>query len=270
MLNYNNLFIFIVSYLVTDFLYLYFYDRVLGKKYSIKIMILATLILWILDCTFKLFPEYLCGIDQTGISSIIMIITSFMYAFVCFYGSLKRKMLAVLMYMLLQMAMDLAGLEIAMLITGIKEVYNTVFLQVGVICSWSMITLGTVIGAWAWNYFEGRRWNIDRYQWVCLILPFSQCALMQSAAMRNLGKNSMISWIIVAGVVMGLLANVYMYWLFERNNKRKAVEKEIRILQQQYEIERMKFEQLKIMQEETARMRHEMQNYLMTIKNMEW
>ena len=266
--NLDNMAIFMTSYLITDFLYLYFFDRVLGKKHSMKIMVLATFIVWFSDCTLKLFPQFIFGLDLSGVSSVLMILTAFIYAVTCFYGTFKRKMLAVLLYMLIQMVMDFTGLQMTILITGSNDIYNTSFLKVGIICSCSLITLGTAIGAWAWTRFENRRWKVERYQWLCLIFPFSQCIVLSYTGLQNLGNDSAISWMIISGVMLGFIADIYMFWLFERINKRKLAEEEMRKLQQQYEIEKMKFEQLKKMQEETAKMRHEIQNYLLTIKNM--
>ena len=266
--NLYNMAIFMTSYLITDFLYLYYFDRVLGKRYSMKIMVFATFLLWFSDCTLKLFPQFIFGLDLSGISSVLMILTSIIYAALCFYGTFKRKMLAVLLYMLIQMVMDFIGLKMTILITGSNEIYNTSFLQVGIICSCSMITLGTVIGAWAWAHFENRRWKVERYQWCCLILPLSQCIVLSYNGLRNLENNNVISWMIISGVMLGFLADVYMFWLFERINAKKRAESEMRKLSHQYQIEKMKFEQLKAVQEETAKMRHEMQNYLLTIKNM--
>ena len=266
----NSLYIFMASYLISDFMYFYIFDRVLERKYPIKIMLIITTALWITDCSVKLFPQYLWGItDETGVMSILMLFTAVIYAMICFRGSFKKKLLISLLYMLVQVAMDLLGMKIAMLISGTADLYSVEFLRVAIICSNCTIGLGTVVTAWAWLKFENHDWNIDKYQWFCLILPFSQYGIIQYTAMRSIEQNYHVSILVACGAALSLLADIYMFWLFERINAKKRAESEMRKLSHQYELEKMKFEQLKKVQEDTAKMRHEMQNYLMTIKNME-
>lgn len=266
----NSLYIFMASYLISDFMYFYIFDRVLVRKYSLKTMVFITTVLWIIDCSVKLFPQYLWGItDETGIMSILMLFTAVVYSMLCFHGSFKKKVLISLLYMLVQVAMDLVGMKIAMLISGTSDLYSVEFLRVAIVCSNCTIGLGTVITAWAWLKFENHDWNIDKYQWFCLILPFSQYGIIQYTAMRSIEQNYHVSLLVACGAALSLFADIYMFWLFERINAKKRAESEMRKLSHQYEIEKMKFEQLKKVQEDTAKMRHEMQNYLMTIKNME-
>lgn len=266
----ESLLIFLVSYMVTDYLYLYIFDRVLGRKYSMKIMVTVTTVLWVVDCSIKILPQYLWGVtDETGIISLLMLFTAVVYSVLCFQGSLKKKIMISLIYMLVQVAMDLTGMKLAMLISGTGDLYSIQFLRVAIVCSNCMIGLGTVITVWVWNKLEHHDWSIDRYQWFCLILPFSQYAIIQYTAMRSIEENNHISLLVVCGALLSFLADVYMFWLFEQINAKKRAEEKMRKLEHQYEIEKMKFEQLKIAQEETARMKHEIQNYLLTMKNME-
>ncbi len=270
MFGLESLLIFMASYLITDYLYLYIFDKVLGKKYPMRTMVIITTLLWITDCSVKLFPQYFWGVtDETGIVSMLMLLTAVVYTMICFHGSFKKKVMISLIYMLVQVAMDLLGMKLAMLLSGTEDLYSTEYLRVAILCSCSMIGLGTVITAWAWNRFEHHDWNIDKYQWFCLILPFSQYAIIQYTAMRSIEENYHVSLLVAGGAFLSFLADIYMFWLFERINAKKRAEDEMRKMKHRYEMERVKFEQLKTTQEETAKLRHEMQNYLMMMKNME-
>ena len=73
----------------------------------------------------------------------------------------------------------------------------------------------------------------------------------------------------VLGTVLAMLGDVYMFVLFYRSNKRDHAEKELNGLKHQQELERVRYEQLKESQEEMAKMRHDFQNYVLTLKQME-
>ena len=267
--NLNSLLILMTAYFYTDFLYVYFYEKTLGFKYSRQITLIATFCMWVCDCSMKLIPQYLWGLDQTGIVSLVMLTTTILYAVVLYNGSIIKCLLATAVYMVVQIAMDMLGMQLATVIVGDRELFETIYVIASVFCSGITITLGTVVCAWVWRKVEERNWKVDGYQWFSLLLPVSQYAVLQYVGMEYAGKLNTVSVVVVIGIVLGLLGDIYMFWLLERINAKKYAEEEMRKLSYQYELEKLKYEQLKAMQEETAKMRHEMQNYLLTIKNME-
>ena len=69
------------------------------------------------------------------------------------------------------------------------------------------------------------------------------------------------------GIVLGLIGDVLMFWLFERSNTRKQAEEELRKLKYQYEKEQVRYTALLEKQEEISKMRHDFQNYVLVMKS---
>ena len=195
--NLNSMFVLMVAYLYTDFLYIYYYDRILGMRYSLKFTVLVTFSMWVCDCCMKLFPQYLWGMDQTGIINSIMLITTFLYAVLLYKGTLMRRLLVTGVYMVVQIAMDLIGMQLATIIVGERELFDTVYVIASTFCSGITITLGTVITVWIWRKTEVRKMKIDGYQWFSMLLPFSQFSLLQYIGMKYAGRLNGISVFIV-------------------------------------------------------------------------
>ena len=267
--NLNIVYIFAITFFYTDFLYLYFYHKILKCKYSLKTAAFITIGMWMFDCTVKLVPQYVFEIDQSVLLNVIMTLSSIVYVLLVFRGTVIKRLMATLVYMIIQMIMDLSGMELAMLFTGSKEIFDAEYLSVAAFCSCLMITLGTVACVWVWKRIEDRKWKIDNYQWFCMLLPISQYIIFQGVAARQIRTLEYVNTIVALGGVIAFLADIIMLWMFEKSNARRKAEIEMRYLNQQYELEKMRYEQLKESQEEMAKMRHDFQNYVLTLKQME-
>lgn len=260
-----------MSYLYTDLLFIYVHGNICGLKYSKKITVLATILLWMSDCALKIFPQYIFGIQVSGILNIAMLFTGIMYTLLLFDSSVLKRMLLFFIYLTVQAGMDLLGMNIAGMLTGeyafMDQSSNFTLVMLG--CSSITIILGTVFFVWIWKSFERRNLKISKLQWLCLLLPASQYAIIQGTALRYAQLRSAIPVIVGIGLIMGLLADIYMLFLLEDSNRKKLAENELQQLKRQYELEQMRYEQLKERQEETAKMRHDFQNYILTLKQME-
>lgn len=260
-----------MSYLYTDMLLIYVFGNICGFKYSKKITVLGTIALWMSDCILKIFPQYIFGIQITGYLNVLMIITSVIYCFALYNSSMLKKILVLLIYIFAQASMDVLGMNIAGILTGEYAFLdvNSNFTVVMICCSAITITLGTVIFVWLWKLLERKNWSISKFQWLCLMLPLSQYIVIQSMAIFYTQHSEAIPTIVGGGLILGLLADIYMMLLFEKSNRNKLVEKELQQLKHQYELEQLRYEQLKAGQEETVKIRHDFQNYIMTLKRME-
>ena len=74
--------------------------------------------------------------------------------------------------------------------------------------------------------------------------------------------------IVITSLVLSVMSDIVMFYLFYRSNNRKKTEKELRQINYQYELEKIRYEQLNEGREEVAKIRHDFQNYILTIKNM--
>ena len=266
--NLNSMFVLMIAYLYTDFLYIYYYERILGLRYSRKVTFIATFCMWVFDCTMKLFPQYLWGMDQTGIVNLIMLSSSILYAILFYNSSIIKRFLSTAVYMVVQVAMDLLGMQLATMIVGERELFETIYVIAATVCSGITITLGTVVTVWIWKKIEEKQWEIDKYQWCSFLLPISQYAILQHIAIKYMGKINTVSIVVATGILLGLLGDIYMFWLFERNNARKRAEEELRKLEYQYELEQVRYTVLLKKQEEISKLRHDFQNYVLTMKVM--
>ena len=154
--NLNSMFVLMLAYLYTDFLYIYYYERILGFRYSLKTTLIATFCMWVFDCSMKLFPQYLWGLDQTGIVNLMMLSSSILYAVLLYKGSIIKRFLSTAVYMVVQVAMDLLGMQIATMIVGEHELFDTIYVVASTFCSGLTITLGTVMIIWFWKKIEER------------------------------------------------------------------------------------------------------------------
>lgn len=263
------MFVLMIAYFYSDFLYIYYYERILGLRYSRKITFITTFCMWLFDCSFKLFPQYLWGLDQTGFVNLIMVLTLFLYALLLYNGSIMKRCLATVVYMVVQVTMDLLGMQIASLIVESQELFETTYVIASACCSAITITLGTVLTVWIWRKMNERKWKIDRYQWITLFLPASQYVILQRIGVYSAKEIGISSTIFVVGIVLGLIGDIYMFWLFERSNTKKKAEEELKQLQHQYELEKIRYTSLLKKQDEISKLRHDFQNYILIMKSGE-
>lgn len=260
-----------LSYLYTDFLFVYVYGSICGLKYSKKMTVFGTLLLWFSDYFLKIFPQYILGIQVSGVLNTVMLFTGIIYTVLLFEASVVKKMLLFFIYVIVQAGMDLLGMNIAGMLTGeyafMDQSSNFTLVMLG--CSSITITLGTVLFVWLWKVLERRNLKITKLQGLCLLLPMSQYAMIQGIALRYAKLGSAVPLIVGIGLIVGLLADIYMLLLLEKSNRKKQAENELQRLKRQYEVEQMRYEQLKETQEETAKIRHDFQNYVLALKQME-
>lgn len=259
------------SYLYTYLLYVYFYKNALGLKYTLKIAVIGTLCMCVCMWFVKLFPQYIFGVQVTGIASIVSLILNFVYVIVCYSSSVKKRILVAVLYMILQAVMDLMGLRIAGMLTGNYELTmsNDFFGVMAVLCSCTTITLGTFLITWLWKIIEQKQWKYEKYQWISVILPISQYFIMQWIGMRYSDAGNPLPVIVIVGFMLGIVTDIYMFYLFHKLNEKNQAQADLKRMKHQRELEQVRYEQLKKNQEETAKIRHDFQNYLLTLKRME-
>ena len=73
---------------------------------------------------------------------------------------------------------------------------------------------------------------------------------------------------VLLGVFLAVAADVYMLIVFDQAQKRAQIEKELRLKRHLQELEQFRYDRLRSVQEETARLRHDFQNYLLTLRAM--
>lgn len=258
------------SYLWSAFLMQYFFSRTLGERFASKVIFWGTVIMWAIQCVTKLFPMLIWGAGVVVYCNVILIIFSMIYVGVLYKKSFGVRMLAFIVLYVVQGVMDMIGMNIVGMILGYHAVMELdANYMVTVVCvSMPLVSLGTICLKKIWKLTERVDWKLGNTQWLCLILPVSQYVVMWKIAMRYSVQFQSVPLEAVLGTVLALLGDVYMFVLFYRSNKRDHAEKELNGMKHQQELEQVRYEQLKESQEEMAKIRHDFQNYVLTLKYM--
>lgn len=260
-----------MTYFYSVLLYAYFFNRILGKKYTAKVTMLGTLILWVISCFTKIFPFFIIGLDITIFSNIIVLISTAAYVLALYKSSVAKRILAMVILILVQGCMDMLGLNLASMLVGNYELMqlDSYFTITACIMSTPLITLGTFGLTRIWLMTEKIDWSSGKKQWFCVILPISQLLMLWRIALRYSVNFSAIPVFVICGMFIAILADVYMFSLFYQSNRRDVAERKLRQLTHQYELEQLRYEQLKETQEEAAMIRHDFQNYIIMMKEIE-
>lgn len=260
----------ICSHLYSDLLMASVFANLCGCKYSKRQTIFATILLWISDCILKIVPQYVIGLEISSYVSIIMLITGVIYLMIVFSSPAIKKLFVFVLYIFIQANMDLTGMNLAGLLTGEYAFMeaDSNFTIVMIICSAITITLGSIGFVWLWNYLSVKDLGVSKLQWMSLLLPLSQYCVIQGVAVKYTQQSRPIPTIIGVGVVLALIADIYMVLLFEKNRQKRQIKLQLKQLKHQYELEQLRYEQLKESYEESAKIRHDFQNYILTLKQM--
>ncbi|MBQ8857061.1 MAG: hypothetical protein IJ024_02830 [Lachnospiraceae bacterium] len=260
-----------LSYLWNDFLYVYFFRRVLNEKYSSEVTFWGTILLWVIQFFTKIIPTFVSGLEMTVFLSFFMMVLHLIHLFILFEGSVLKRIVVFFLALTVQGFMDLLGLNLTSIIVGNYELWKTgsVFNFVAVFVSSLCITVGITVLTKLWQLLEKIEWKMTKTEWLCAILPLSQVFLMWHFSVVYSINHRAIPTMIMVGCILSFLADAYMLLLFVRLSKKNEAKKELERLKYQYELEQVRYEQLKAGQEETAKIRHDFQNYIMTLKRME-
>lgn len=258
------------TYLYSGFLLQYFFKKNLGAKYSDKITFWGTIILWATQCILKLFPMLIWGAEVFAYVNVAMILFTLLYIGVLYKKSFALRIIAFIVLYIVHAIMEMIGMTITGMLYGSYDIMNTNsgYTLVVALVSLPLITLGTVVLARIWSLTEKIEWKSLNYQWLCLILPISQYIVFWSIAERYSVQAQKISQKAFMGIIIALLADIYMFLLFYRSNRRYSAEKELERLKYQYEMEKLRYEQMKKGYEETAKIRHDFQNFILVLKQV--
>ena len=73
----------------------------------------------------------------------------------------------------------------------------------------------------------------------------------------------------MVALLLSVATEIGVFELLERAEERNRLESELRQMQHYYDMEQIHYEQLRELQEQTARIRHDFQNHLLMLQSME-
>ena len=252
-------------------MYVYFYKRIFEEKYSSAVTFRITFLLWMIQFFTKIVPSFVLGLEMTVFLSLLMMILHMVHLFVLFEGTVLKRTVALVMAIIVQASMDFLGLNLTSKIVGNYELLQvgSEFTIVALFASCTTITIGMVLLTKIWKLIENIDWKMTKKEWFCVLLPISQIFFLWHMIVRYSVNYKVIPVMTMNGCILGLIADVYMLLLFVRLSKKNETKKQLEGLKHQQELEQMRYEQLKKSQEETAKIRHDFQNYILTLKRME-
>ncbi len=259
-----------MSYLWNDFLYVYFFRRVFKEKYSKKVTFWATILLWAIQFFTKIVPSFIIGLEVAMYLSFLMLVFHVVHLYWLFYGSIVKRAVAMAISTIVQGIMDYLGLNLTSKIVGNYDLLklDSNFNLVAVCVSITLITVGMVLLTKSWQILKSDEWKMSRREWTCVILPISQLFWVWHMIIVYSVNYQSIPLVMMCGSILAIVADLYMLLLFVRLNKKNEAEKQLKALKHQYELEQIRYEQLKERQEEMAKIRHDFQNYVLTLRQM--
>lgn len=259
-----------MSYLWNDFLYVYFFRRVFKEKYSKKTTFWATILLWAIQFFTKILPCFILGLEVAMYLSVLMLMFHVIHLYCLFDGSIVKRAVAMAISTIVQGIMDYLGLNLTSRIVGnydlLKPDSNFTLVAVGV--SATLITVGMVFLTKSWQILKSDDWKMSQKEWTCVILPVSQIFWVWHMIIVYSVNYQSIPLVMMWGSILAVVTDIYMLWLFVRLNKKNEAEKQLKALMHQYELEQIRYEQLKERQEDIAKIRHDFQNYVITLRQM--
>lgn len=261
----------ILSYAYTTTMGTLFFSSVLKQRYSRRITALGTALCWMVQCLLKMPFFFSIGMQQIAWVNMIAMINMFVYQICLFRATPVRRILSMALFYVYEFSGDLIATRIACIVFGGNKMMQTdsgfTLMGICITCLWATTALYPVICLWRLLMRVGKGQR-ERRLWLCVLLPLSQCILMEYFVDRYASKYRNIPAWSFAGMMLGLFVDFYMFFLFYREEQRYLAEQELLRERELYNKEQVYYENLRESQEETARLRHDYQNYMQVLENM--
>lgn len=262
--------ILVLKYLFDDCLMMYFYSKVLGRRYSLKVTILFMLAWWLTQDIPKIFVFLEIGFVWVDVLQVISLLLWFLFAICVFKNTLGKRILASVWVCSLLVLLELLSYIPGSILAGNFAIFDpeSSFTMWVILIQSPLEVLGVLLSIKLWKWIERIEWRANVQQLMWVILPLSQMCFLMHASIRYSLNSMHIPIMIYIGLMIGIVTDAYGCYLFIRSNKRQKAEKELKYLKAQYELERVRYEELMKTEEEMQKLRHDYMNYCMTLKNM--
>lgn len=261
----------IISHLYSDFLSMYVWSNILGSRYSKKATALVTFLFSSSRCLLKIYLFLNEGLGIVSLTSVITFLSYIVYIILMYRSSIGERLLTMSVSSIVMMLMDSLAANLMIRITGnfqFMQMNSGSYTMIYIIITNIFITVGLLLQNLGMKWIKKIRWESGWYQWLSIFLPVSQWLMGMYIGGKYLANRKMMPIMSILGMCIGIIADVYMIVIFLRSNNRRRAEKKLHQVNNQYELEQMRYERLKENQDEVAKVRHDFQNYVLTIKNM--
>ena len=262
--------ILVLKYLFDDCLMMYFYSKVLGRRYALKVTIFFTFVWWLTQDFSKILVFLEIGFVWVDALQAISLLLCFLFAICLFKNTLGKRILASVWVCSLLVALELLSYIPGTILAGNFAIMDpdSSFTMWVILIQSPFEVIGVLLSIRLWKWIERIEWRANVQQLMWVILPLSQMCFLLHASIYYSLDSMHIPIRIYVGLLIGIIADGYGCYLFIRSNKKEKAEKELKHLKAQYELERVRYEELMKTEEEIQKLRHDYANYCMTIKNM--
>ena len=250
---------------------LFYYSRTLGRRYSMKATALAAAGWWAAQSVCKLPAMYLADDYDMTLIMTGQLVLMIVYLFIFYKSSPARKLLS---FMLMAASLGMAEFTSVLIAANIFEIgdrplqLGSEFTVAGLLIMRPLATLAYYIAFQIWNALQRSSWIHGSRQWLCVILPLSQVFLLWYLTEAYTEALETLPAPVLAGVFLAAAADIYMFVVFDQAQQREDMENELRLKKHLFQLEQIRYEKLRSSLEETARLRHDYQNYLLALRGM--
>ena len=201
---------------------------------------------------------------------VVSLLAWFLYTVAAFKNTIGKRILASVWSCSLLVLLELLSYIPGSVLAGNFAIFDpdSSFTMWVILIQSPFEVLGVLLSVKLWKWIKRMEWKAHYQQLMWVTLPLSQmCFFLHASIYYSLDARH-IPIMIYIGLVIGIIADVYGCHLFIRSNKKEKAEKELKHLKAQYELERVRYEELMKVEEEMQKLRHDYTNYCMTLKNM--
>lgn len=260
----------VAKYLYDDVLAMYFYQKVLGRKYSTKTTICATLVWWLSQCLTKIAVFMGIGLVMVEPLQYMSIIGYLLYNLLLYKSAVGKRILALIMVVCCLVITELFSYIPGSMLAGEFALFavESNFTSIVLLIEIPIELAGIYLLLRLWRRMEQIEWKTSYQLWVCLLYPFSHVCIMFHIGLYYTMNMKIVPNLVLLGLLLGFAADIYVFVLFVRLNRKEKNERELQKLKTQYELEQFRYEELMKAEEEMRKMRHDFRNYCITMKNM--
>lgn len=262
----------IFSFAYNEMLFMVFFSRTLERRYSYKTTIIGTAFVWILHCLVKIPPFFYTGITNLTLLNAITMLILCIYQFAFFQGEAVKRVLSMVFIYVYMFFMEHVSVGVTCMIVGENQLmlHESNFTVIALSIMFFMLLFGFYPLLCLWNLLlKVERRHREGQLWLCVLLPLSQYFFMEYYASVFEVHLKRISIWFSLGLFLGVIADFYMFFLFYREGQQYQAEQRLLQEQELYRREQVYYECLEEGQREAERIRHDLQNYILMLKNIE-
>ena len=195
--------------------------------------------------------------------NVVYLLSYFCLNILLFKASLCKRILAVTFFWSYEFLGEFIALKVAYAITGELTILQlgSAFMNLSLVLMMVYSALFFYPLLWIWD-------KMRNVEWLMLLFPLSQFVLSSTYVVRCESIHSVVSFAAGLGMLLGVVGDCYMFSLFYLRERRKRVEHEIRNIRYLWERERIRYKELEERQKDSARIRHDFQNYLLMLQKI--